>query len=102
MLYSVILKNEEEKMAIKNLNLSSTSRDQRSRFTKYKTSIQCLCMLFHLSILSCRISLLRCMKRKLYAVDTPISMPPIESFEVWSNAVIIIFNYQEFLLLLIK
>lgn len=27
------------------------------------------------------ISLLRCMKRKLYAVDTPISMPPIESFE---------------------
>lgn len=36
MLYSVILKNEEEKMAIKNLNLSSTSRDQRSRFTKYK------------------------------------------------------------------
>lgn len=65
-------------------------------------SVYACCFIYYLSILSCRISLLRCMKRKLYAVDTPISMPPIESFEVWSNAVIIIFNYQEFLLLLIK
>lgn len=86
MLYSVILKNEE-------VDLQNT---------RLVFSVYACCFIYYLSILSCRISLLRCMKRKLYAVDTPISMPPIESFEVWSNAVIIIFNYQEFLLLLIK